>query len=497
MTRSSDHHDFSTLRSCAADFLTQAFSELTELHVIPVPSHNRFIRLSVEYFGSDVMYSPEFKKFETELVKKFPARFDRSSADLDWEIASHYIFGLLEASIAEIAEVDKDFEAGATVIEPLVDELIGELESPTREIALCRVVTHVETDTGEPITVGGVTVIPISDGAFLPDIMSMVRREIPMAPQGFFPAPPITYDSPKALIVLRATSAGSPWSIKQGLFNDVERFLLSLRLITGATAHSSWEVTGSNHKVSDFRPQGRSFADDQVGFKFLRRVATLSGKHDAGYESLGRLISGVEVSREGKVLTSFDMALNRFMRSYSSDEKADQIVDLATSLEGILLGGDVGTEEVGLRLRSRASALLSTPGDSGSVIFRDIRDLYTVRSALVHGGSLKVKNLSASFRRILPGEAKPFGVDLALCVDRFRDIVRRAILARLFLANDPSSQWSFDDPPAVDAILADDEERARWRYQWRKGLTDIGLGWAADSLPLAADALTPHQPGPG
>jgi hypothetical protein len=60
-----------------------------------------------------------------------------------------------------------------------------------------------------------------------------------------------------------------------------------------------------------------------------------------------------------------------------------------------------------------------------------------------------------------------------------RDLVRRAILARLCLAAQPDSLWPFDADTAVDAILADDAQRAAWRAPWHERLAALGVEYAA------------------
>jgi len=55
----------------------------------------------------------------------------------------------------------------------------------------------------------------------------------------------------------------------------------------------------------------------------------------------------------------------------------EQLVDLATALEGALAGSD--TSDLTLRLRTRAAALLSTPNDPAAAIFKDTRALYGIR----------------------------------------------------------------------------------------------------------------------
>ena len=53
--------------------------------------------------------------------------------------------------------------------------------------------------------------------------------------------------------------------------------------------------------------------------------------------------------------TSFDVALSKFNRSHFDDRPYEQLVDLATALEGTLIGTVKETEGLTLRLRSRTA----------------------------------------------------------------------------------------------------------------------------------------------
>jgi hypothetical protein len=71
-----------------------------------------------------------------------------------------------------------------------------------------------------------------------------------------------------------------------------------------------------------------------------------------------------------------------------------------------------------------------------------------------------------------------------------RDLVRRAILARLCLADKPEPLWPFTGQTSVDAILADDEQRATWRSRWHAKLEELGVGYAAERPRSAVSFLS-------
>ena len=74
--------------------------------------------------------------------------------------------------------------------------------------------------------------------------------------------------------------------------------------------------------------------------------------------------------------------------------------------------------------------------------------------------------------------------------DRMRDLVRRAILACLCLADKPDPPWPFIGETAVDAILADDAQREIWRSHWHAKLDQLGVGDVAERPRSAAGFLS-------
>ncbi|MGH3702641.1 MAG: hypothetical protein ACRDQY_24990, partial [Pseudonocardiaceae bacterium] len=193
---------------------------------------------------------------------------------------------------------------------------------------------------------------------------------------------------------------------------------------------------------------------------------------------------------------SFDVATSKFNDSYASSDQFEQLVDLATALEGVLIGENEG-EGLTLRLCSRAAALLADDDDPGPVVFDDVNQLYVLRSKLVHGGAISEKDLRKLFTRVstVPDEdaERRFGVALAHAVDRMRDLVRRAILARLCLAESLEPQWPFTGRTPVDAILADDAQRQAWRTRWHDRLAELGAGQAAGRPRAAVDFISPDD----
>jgi hypothetical protein len=238
-------------------------------------------------------------------------------------------------------------------------------------------------------------------------------------------------------------------------------------------------------------PHYRSYREALLTFSMIRRTASLAQEDSVPIKNLGEMLEETEVKREGMATTSFDLALARFSRSHMVDDPWDNIIDLATAIEGALTGGESDTEAVGLRIKSRAATLLATERDSAQAIFDDIGILYSMRSTLVHGGDLKEAKLRTNVRRLSTvREDAPFGVAVSLAVDRMRDLARRAFLARMCLAAQPTPLWPLAGGVNVDAALSDDSDRARWRDMWRDRLEEAECGSAAEEARPASDWLS-------
>ena len=69
--------------------------------------------------------------------------------------------------------------------------------------------------------------------------------------------------------------------------------------------------------------------------------------------------------------------------------------------------------------------------------------------------------------------------------------MRRSFLARLCLASGDDPLWKFETSAPVDAALADETDRARWRQSWRDMLASLGVAEAADPAIRAVDPLAP------
>jgi hypothetical protein len=476
------------LRELARPFIAGAFETLREEHVIPTPVFHPYVAVGRDYFGDTIRAVPAYRGLERTLDETYPERFAEPLKRRHAEFASSYIFSFLEACIVRCGR-DRTFAADSAAVDESIDELLAVLATTTNEIVCCRHVSHLTTTRGE-VRIGDVMVVPEADEGVR--LVRRIRAEIPGAPTAWNRDDPRPYDPPHALLITRELSDDpEPYEVANRLSRQLERFLFLARLLTGGTVQSAYQISGATTLAARMNPLMNIF---RKGDPLIRRTVRLAGDEAAAFAALGELIDAAEVKREGMVATSLDVALSKFNRSYSSDSPYEHLVDLATALEAALIGAEKETEGLTLRLRSRGAALLATDDDPARALFGDVGLLYGLRSKLVHGGQIKEKELRMDIGRISTVPAENFdyrfGVALGHAVDRMRDLVRRAILARLCLAEGPDPLWPFDGATPVDAILSDDAQRAAWRMRWHERLEELAVAYAGAPPRSAVDYLS-------
>ncbi len=486
------------VRETARAFVADTFVALRKEFVIPTPVFHPYVRVGRDYFGDTIRAVPAYDELENQLNDLYPHRFSEPLSRRHAEFASTYIFSFLEACIARCGRLGyhdrgDHFDPNNEAVSESVDELIAVLDSTSYEVVCCRFVAHLATEDAAEIALGDITVAPEAAGSA--GLTARIANEIAGAWGAFNREDPRAYDLPHALLMTRErTDDQEPYEVARRLSSKLERFLLLARLFSAGTVYSLFEVSGVTTLVGRMNP---SMTEFRGGPSVVRRAVWLSERHAPAFEAIGELVEQADVKRQGMVATSFDMALGKFNASHSQRNSYEDLVDLATALEAILTGEERESEGLTLRLRSRAAALLAAEGDPARDVFADIGLLYGLRSKLVHGGQIKESDLIGDLGKIsaMPtGEPDhAFGVAIGRAVDRMRDLVRRAILARLCLAAGPGPLWPFSRSTAVDAELSDDETRARWRARWHEELASLGIEEAAQRPPRALDFLTPYE----
>jgi hypothetical protein len=121
----------------------------------------------------------------------------------------------------------------------------------------------------------------------------------------------------------------------------------------------------------------------------------------------------------------------------------------------------------------------------------DIGDLYDLRSDLIHGNARFRRSPQAlcdarGYTRPLPGDR------LDALLDRWRDIVRRAIVARLLLADQRCGDalWPLlGNQVAVDRCLVRQDKREEWCQRLADEAGALGLPFLIEPAPPLVDYL--------
>lgn len=479
-----EHHD--RIKRVARAFIDDAVQVLTEERVLPTSIYRRFITVGKDYQGGSLMYLDTFKAFEQILQQSYPVKFADPLTSSDPQVPITYIFSLLEALIARSGS-EGTFSSDSEGFEESFIEMITLLDSNKYEITCCREVSHLETVDNLAVDFGDISVIPRVESQNL-----TIDKFIPGARRAFNGVEPRIYNPPLAFINIRISAESqNPYLLVDSLSAKIDKFILILRLLYSTTAESHWQVTGTSTLVSPMSPVYEQYRKGWLGPALIRRSIQLSAEHKQAIENIQDMLSRSQVTRKGLVINSFDLALERFERTFAHGNPFDKIVDLCTALEAILVGDGDENSGISLRLKTRASALLSTEHDPASRIFDDMTTFYNLRSKIVHGGHINATRLINEIRKIsaVP-EQGMFGTATSLAVDRLQDLVRRAILARVCLASEPEPLWPFNAQKPIDSLLSDSDTQSQWRNHWHQKMSGIGAYESAGKSLPAIDSLS-------
>ncbi len=201
----------------------------------------------------------------------------------------------------------------------------------------------------------------------------------------------------------------------------------------------------------------------------------------------------VSLETDKQVIQPLDMAFLKYGGTFSAKRWGENVVDLTTALEASRSGTD--KTDISLRVCTRAAALLATDDDNPSVIFGDLKILYDLRSNLVHGSAISRNTLDGWLTKLsIFREGDMPNMRIQRAVDRLRDLVRRAIVARLLLAAD--GRWPLVGKlPPIDRIFADWEKSRQWRAAWHAGLSGMNAPAAIGPPAPLASSISDEYPG--
>jgi len=414
------------------------------------------------------------------LKAEIPRRFEMEGADpidYPWSYAS----ALLEAAVAAATLADEPYEVASPSVQAKIEELIEKLQATPRSIVL-RVVADIDVEhslvpeghqdpLGETIEVAGVRVIRVE---YRPE--RFIERELPSAGYEVERSEVFVYPGPASLLVAEAELMASYGTRVTEARRLLDHLIAAIRLATGSSAHAVMDIQGDPDRVRWIHPSITRLPS--WGFRFAHRPVMLAKTDIPGLSQLSSMIGSW--GDEG-TWVPIRIALGRLGRSLDGGTPgiADQVVDLAIGIEAALAGTD--RSEIGLRLRTRAASLLATDTDSPDAIYRDVKTLYDLRSTFVHGGTLAAKAGDKAIKSVTGAATAKWPMEqYLLALDRWRDLLRRAILARIALTT-ATVQWATKGRLDVDEFLLRENDRNTWRQH-------IQAFWAGHGLPDAHNA---------
>lgn len=465
------------VRATARVFIHEALSALKRIHVLPVPWFAPHIRMGRDYFGDD-MPGESLWRFEQAMLAAFPDHFAKPPPREYHYFPHFYTSSLLEEVVRRNAALYQHGTApdgvDEDVLSECVDELLEALSSPEFELAACRVVSHLTTTTGDPIRIGDILVKPAPTESYRQsEVLRTIAEVIPGSGAAASPDD-LHFQRPGSVVQTSARVKGYTDSPTEVLTQRIQEFVNGIRLLTGATVASDIQIQGSTSRIGRIAPYMFDLRSPGFFNTLTHRVARLDESHAEPISRFLDLLNNATASKPNMLISSLDMALTMFDRSHQLVAWFDRLVDLSTALEAALIGD--GDENAGLklRLRNRVATLLACDTDSPTDLFKDVGELYDLRSTLVHGGNITTKALTKKINRISAVSAGPqLGIATEQAVDRLRDIVRRSILARISLSHGPKPLWTSER--SVDEVLADERHRAQWKSYWQEHMKEIGV----------------------
>jgi hypothetical protein len=474
------------VRSALEEFVRAGLESLLDAGVIPRSRYEPWLRAGQSYEGSLLMSLRQYGAASAALEAAYPDRFE-DQAITSQESTAAYLFGLIEGIVARLTSRGQSVDLRSPAVQQSIDELIAGLPGNSVPVRVVHILEGLLVP-GDPISIGTVE-FHRSEGQTSYQIDTL----IPGSGQSVREHHGIYLPKRTCLAIMdtdRGEGLDHSWGAADSAINDC---IMGLRLASAGTVVNRAVVYGQPTAIRAYSPWSdeNPFVGD---FPIGERLVSLSG---ALASSVAGLLGWYEqLTSDPKGATpSLLVAIDRYGSSYLGRSWRDVVIDLAIGLEAALIGTS-DDEGISLRLKLRSALLLSTDGDDERTIYKDVGELYGLRSSLVHGTAIKPRLLEKLPTRVLAGRRSHFpGEQLVLIEDRWRDLLRRAILARLCLGLAPSPLWGWrGTEPQVDSILLDSELRAVWRARVRDRLATIGLESAIEPPPPMTGIIGIERP---
>jgi hypothetical protein len=372
----------------------------------------------------------------------------------------------------------------APTTEALIDQFLDQVDNPDQPVRVLRLLTDLDVSEVEGRTVHDVRLRSVRG---LPDTLQEEMYEAASEVRELRTMVAYGSREPRALLV-GGRAGRDAWMVALELRPHLIHVSTAFRLVTGASIIEPLEVYGQPEMVHVGGPMAIAVDPDHASY--WRRVGVVRPEQLAGVEAIAAQICELDERSPETIPPPIAVALSRFNRSHRGAAWSDVVIDIAIGLEAALSTGE--KDEITLRIRSRAAHLLARPGDSPTDLFHDVGELLEIRGKVAHGDVVPPKRWAGLFEA--RGLTQVMVEDrMSVLFDRWRDVLRRAILARLLLASGGGS-WTLRRPPkaGVDATLIGPLGRLDWRRIVRRRAAELGIASAIDRPSPLRDFL--HEP---
>jgi len=483
----------------ASKFLVGALAEARRQHLVPKErSRNQRGRFDGGPWPShwpcrEIAGSETAAAFVSALRTAYPNRFPDGSK-FPYKDPEQYVAAFLRAVIADSIVSHRPLRAKSPSASSMFEELHRVCSTDGQSFTCLWLIDDVDFTDVNAATVGEVTLR--SEAASRPEnvVSSLLPEAMWVSGDRLRPSA----KTRGGYFVASKATNDDLWSVWGALNDSMDCLVTALRLGTATTGPTRMVWIGEPSMVHVQEPEAHPQTGD-FGESYWRRVGVVTQQNLAGLSELSALIErarrlhATKKHKEG-TLSSVAIAMGRYARTFTDKNWQDKVLDLATGLEACL--GPSSKEEIGLTLRTRAAHILGqNDSDRADAIYRDVADLYGIRSNIIHGSSAFDKSPDTLFKERHIAHDLP-GDRMQALIDRWRDILRRAIAARLLLAQSHENEpplWSlFGGDAAVDRSMVRQDERDKWSERIRGGAAALGLPLLADQAPPLVDYL--HSP---
>jgi len=465
--------DLEETRAVALSYLDASWAVLEEQHVLPRPFHQPQMKVGKDWYGPDIQDLPELAVLEAALTATFPDRLSGILGQNHWEFGSAYAYRMLERSAVYATSIPRT-EAQMQA----VDEALAFLAQPTNEYVTQRIVSHLEVNDVVHLESMGIEISP------LPADLGWIDLEDALEVADLQNRNAFIYSEHRHSVVTVRTDhqPQKNWAdTHRDLSGQLDEALTILRLFRRTSMRSVIQVSGFRLAGSFLAPEIDRWSND-----FVSDAALSEAEHTCRIElgdiprlqAFAALLDAALQRAEAHwaekklVVSSIGLGLAQFNQSFSSENWLTQIPRLVTALEGWMLP-EPATEAIVFRLQNRLCLLLQDGGPE--VLHEQVRLLYALRSSVQHAGEVKMRRLRKVFREVAGTDGAAGGVDERASVETLREIVRKAICARIVLTAD-EVLWPIEDDEPIDLRLYNETYRERARACLKSASDDFGLG---------------------